>query len=106
MARRLTPREKLDRSISEDAWQSKVTDAASYNRWSWWHDQDSRKNKRGLPDLLLWKPHQFMACELKTETGIVTDDQARILREWEQAGVETHVWRPHDWDEVAARLRS
>jgi hypothetical protein len=102
----LTPHQRLLRSISEADWQSTVIDLATILKWNWWHDNDSRRNKGGLPDLLLWRPGDFIAVELKRETGIVSDKQARILAEWEAAGVETYVWRPSDRAEVEWRLRA
>lgn len=92
--------------IPEASWQTTVIDLAQTYNWDYWHDTDSRKSKAGLPDLLLWKPGQFMACELKKETGVISNDQAVMLHAWELAGVEVHVWRPSMLVDVERRLRT
>lgn len=105
MARRLTPEEKLLRTISEEQWQDKVCAMASWLHWSWWHDNDSRRNKAGLPDLLVWGYGQFFMVELKKETGKLSPMQESQITALRAASVEVHVWRPSDSPEVEARLR-
>ncbi len=58
----------------------------------------------GWPDLVLWRPGQFLAVELKTDTGMLTVEQAAVLDGLRAAGVDTRVWRPRDFDEIQATL--
>jgi hypothetical protein len=102
----LTPIERYIRSISEDDWQATVIPIAGYQGWDYWHDTDSRRSKAGLPDLLLWKPGQFMAVELKKELGVVSSAQLMMLSAWDRAGVECHIWRPSHEAYVKIRLHA
>lgn len=86
------------RAMSEDQLQACVTDAAERGGWLWWHDVDSRRNKSGLPDLILVHPRtgRLLFVELKSATGKprpaqITWLQALTIRH------ETYLWRPADW---------
>jgi hypothetical protein len=59
----------------------------------------------GWPDLFAWRPGRAVAIELKTETGLVSAAQERVLAELNGAGVEARVARPSQWDELVAWLR-
>lgn len=63
-------------------------------------------NVVGWPDLLLWHEQQrrVIAAELKSEKGTVTDEQRQVLDSLAAAGLETHVWRPSDMDDIARVL--
>lgn len=113
--------------LPEAAFQRQVTDFAALNGWTWWHDNDSVRNHPGFPDLVLVRDRSLVFAELKTETGRLSGEQ----RAWiallgmvetgvaelaatlaivapdvhvERPAVEVRVWRPSDWDEIAARL--
>lgn len=84
--------------MSEAELQTNVTDTAETGGWLWWHDVDSRKNRRGLPDLILCHPQtgRLVWVELKSDTGKLRPDQ----RKWLRALVISHecyIWRPKDW---------
>lgn len=51
----------------------------------------------GWPDLILCGHRRFLVAELKSDTGSLSDDQARWRLEMDLAGIEYHVWRPVDW---------
>jgi hypothetical protein len=51
----------------------------------------------GWPDLLMCRGDRIVAAELKSDRGIVTQDQANWLSALRAGGVETYVWRPADW---------
>lgn len=59
----------------------------------------------GWPDLVLVKDGRLVVAELKSAAGRVRDEQRRWLEALEAAGVETHVWRPDDWDAILEVLR-
>ncbi len=65
-------------------------------------------NVIGWPDLLLWHERQrrVVAAELKTDTGRPSAEQLAVLASLEAAGIETHVWRPSQFDEIQGRLRA
>jgi hypothetical protein len=92
-------------AITEKEWQETVVQLATYCRWHHFHPYDSRRSTPGWPDLVLVRAPEFIVVELKTETGKLRPEQVDWLTWLAQCGVETHVWRPSDFDEVVARLR-
>jgi hypothetical protein len=101
----VSARSVLPPKLSEASWQRVVIELAEHRQWSVWHDQDTRRNRAGLPDLLLVRGDRFMARELKTDTGRVRPEQKAWLDGLAAAGVDSGVWRPADWDRVQAELR-
>lgn len=100
---------------SEAEWQAFVTDALDLGGWKWWHDEDSRRNKAGLPDLIAAHPGRgILFAELKTETGRLRPEQASWLSYLGRASespfwdavkgcrprVFVRLWRPSDWRDV------
>lgn len=98
-------RQALDAVVPEREFQASVVDLALLRGWRAWHDNDSRRNVAGLPDLLLVRPPRLLFAELKTEKGRLSPAQ----REWLDAlgrcpGIEVHVWRPGNWPEIEEAL--
>ena len=102
--------------ISETDWQQQVIDLAHIYGWRHLHVRRSigkgRKwvtatNVVGWPDLFLWNEAQkrTLAVELKSEKGIVTQDQLIVLGSLAAAGVETAIWRPSDIETARDVLR-
>ncbi len=91
--------------ISERQLQQTVETLAEYLGWWVWHDNDSRRNKAGWPDLVLIRPGRLIFAELKTETGRLTDEQRRILSMLKMAGQEVYVWRPMDMETIRGILK-
>jgi hypothetical protein len=98
---------------TEAAFQGQVVELARMTGWKTMHVRRSvGKGHRwttstsvvGWPDLILWRPGRIIAAELKSDTGQVTCDQALVLASLEEAGMECHVWRPRDLDEIAGVL--
>jgi hypothetical protein len=98
--------------LAEKDFQRAVIDYAKLRNWLVFHDTDSRKNSRGLPDLILCRPgrdgkHGRLAfVELKTDRGRLRPEQ----KEWLEAlatvsCVETYVFRPSQWQEIERILR-
>lgn len=90
--------------MTEREWQAQVVDAARLMGWRVYHTHDSRRSAPGWPDLALVRDRLVMA-ELKTQTGRVSPEQQQWLALLDAAGVETHLWRPSDLDEVLAVLK-
>lgn len=81
---------------SEAQFQQAVTDLATLRGWLYFHDHDSRRNKRGFPDLVLAHPRtgQLLFVELKKADGRVSVDQQRWLDALRRGGHRAEVWRP------------
>lgn len=103
---RLDARERLLRSISEDDWHVTVRQTAEAFGWWAWHDNDSRRNEAGWPDLALIRPPRFVFAELKTQTGRLSVAQRGLLGLMARCpGVEVYVWRPSDQRDMERILR-
>lgn len=92
--------------VTEADWQAKILGYARLRGWQDWHDNDSRRNDAGLPDLILWHPTAggHLMVEVKKQTGRLRPAQARTIASMRAAGIEVHIWRPSDWAAVQLRL--
>jgi hypothetical protein len=107
---------RLEPVETEAEFQAQVVELATICGWTWLHVRKSigrrngksawqtTTNLKGWVDLLLWRPGRMIAVELKSRTGKTTPEQDAVLASLAEAGVETYVWRPSDWDEIAAVL--
>lgn len=59
----------------------------------------------GYPDVTAVRGHRLVVAELKAQRGAVTPEQRAWLDAFAAAGAETYVWRPSDFDAIAAVLR-
>lgn len=91
-------------SLSEKDFQQQVIDYAGLFGWHVYHTHDSRHSAAGFPDLIMVRPPQLLAVELKREKGRLTAAQEGWLQALEMCGVEVYVWRPSMWPEIEARL--
>jgi hypothetical protein len=89
---------------SEADFQRQVIELATRLGWWCWHDADSRKNRAGLPDLILVK-RRVVWAELKVPPNGLTADQAACVERLRAAGEEVYVWRPSDWPAIERALR-
>jgi hypothetical protein len=89
----------------EASWQQVVLELAGYYGWRHYHPYDSRRSVPGWPDLILARPPELLAVELKTVRGRVSTEQRAWLDTLDACGIETAVWRPPDFDQVHDRLR-
>jgi hypothetical protein len=71
----------MDQACTEAELQAVVIEAAERGGWLVFHDNDSRRNRPGFPDLVLVRPPEVIFCELKTMRGKTTPEQ----REWIEA---------------------
>lgn len=85
-------------TLSEAQLQSLVIELAQLAGFFIFHDHDSRRNTRGLPDLILVHPRtgRLVFAELKTAAGRVRPEQKAWLA---ALGIrhEAYLWRPADW---------
>lgn len=58
----------------------------------------------GFPDLVMVRQPELLVVELKAEDGRVSKDQVIWLNALAACGVETHIWKPSDFDELHERL--
>lgn len=101
----MTARAVLDRAMTESEWQRTVTEYATLCGWRTWHDNDSRRNAAGLPDLLLARDTRIIFAELKREKGKLRPEQVEWLSALDVTPAEVYCWRPSDWDRVERVLR-
>lgn len=100
--------------VLERDWQAQVIDLARLCGWRVAHFRPAltkhgwrtpvAADGAGFPDLILVRD-RLIAAELKTANGKTTSEQDAWLAALAAAGVETHVWRPDDTDQVLAALR-
>ena len=99
----LSEREVQDQIVRE------ATDPVVGNGWLVFHDNDSRRNNAGFPDLVLVKDGKIIFAELKRESkrAKLRDDQVVWIEELGRASGENvmvAVWRPSDRDHIWAVL--
>lgn len=98
------------KKVSEAELQQTVIEMAQLLRWRVAHFRPAMTQTgrwitpvaadgKGFPDLVLVRDRIIFA-ELKSERGRLTAEQTRWLNDLGDAGVEVHVWRPSDLDEI------
>lgn len=101
------PKGQLNKLVSEARFQSDLIKVLDDLGWWWWHDQDSRRNKAGLPDLILIRPPRLVFVELKRQQGRRRKAQITVLALLARCpGVEVYLWRPAEWNAIKANLAS
>ena len=97
----------LDTAQPEAEYQEQIIQLAEACGWLVWHDQDSRRNRAGLPDLLMVRGPVLLFIEVKTEKGKVSPEQEAFIGRLKQVKyVDADVVRPHQWEQIAQVLRS
>ena len=84
--------------------QKAVTDLAVAYGIKWHHETDSRKSKRGWPDLVLSGRHGTIFRELKVPPDEVRPEQQEWLDRLAESGLDSGVWWPADWRSGRVRL--
>lgn len=88
---------------SEGEFQEAIEKIAKEKGWQWYHTRDSRKSRRGWPDLVLWRD-RIVYMELKDEDGVASADQLTTIEQLKAAGGEVYLFRPSDWLEIVRVL--
>lgn len=94
---------RIKPDMPEAAFQTVIIELATLRGWDWiWHDNDSRKNVAGKPDLELARTsnQQFFMAELKTKNNKPRPVQQKAIDTLRMCGVKVYVWTPKDWGEV------
>ena len=93
--------------MTEAELQQLLTDAAELNGWLVFHDNDSRLNPAGFPDLVLVKPPRIVLLELKTAKGRVRPEQQVWLDALADVDtVASALVRPEHADQILTYLRN
>ncbi len=100
-----TAAEVMADAMTEDELQRVIIDAAVTHGWQVFHDNDSRQNRAGFPDLVLCKPPRVLIIELKSAKGRIRPEQQEWLTALEQCDtISTGLVRPADLPGLLATL--
>lgn len=91
---------RLAEGISETAFQARITELCSWLRLKWHHETDSRKTRKGWPDLTIVGREVIFAELKKGARERPTPEQAEWLVALRDASARVFVWRPDDWPEI------
>lgn len=101
----LTARQMLDAAISERQFQAQIVQLAKLHGWMVSHSWLSVHSAAGWPDVIAVKDGRMLAIELKSERGKLTEAQEGWLDALSEVpGVQTAVFKPHDWAEIVRLL--
>ena len=93
--------------MTEAELQQLITDAAELNGWLVFHDNDSRRNVAGFPDLVLVKSPRVLFLELKSEIGRVRPEQHAWMDALSRCDtIASAIVRPEHADLVIEYLRN
>jgi hypothetical protein len=92
--------------MSEKEWGGQFEDLLGLGGWRYYHTWRSLHSVAGFPDYVCLRPPEIMVVELKTDAARskLTAAQVEWLALFEACGIETHVWRPSDFDAAFARV--
>ena len=102
---RAAQRRALNRSIPEAEFMQNIIDQATLRGWLVFHAYDSRRSRRGFPDLCLVRGDVALFLECKTEDGRTTKEQEQwIERLGHVKRVRAGFFRPTDLNEISMIL--
>lgn len=92
--------------LSEKDLQTRIVEYARLLGLLVFHDNDSRKNAAGFPDLVIVGKRVLFA-ELKSEGGRLRPEQQIWINRLRIAAGESAavIWRPSDWDVIVQALK-
>lgn len=95
-----------DPAVSERELTGYVRDLAKLYRWRRYHTWLAKHSPAGFPDEVLVRPPRLVFAELKSARGKLSEEQEAWLAALRAVpGIEVHVWRPADLDEIVEVLR-
>lgn len=87
---------------SEKSFAAQVDHLAKLMGWRIGKTWLSVKSPAGFPDRVFVRPPRLIFAELKRENGKLSLAQEEWIADLHHVpGVETYVWRPADWSEIA-----
>lgn len=90
--------------MGEARLQRNVLDLCAWHHLLAYHPYDSRRSRRGFPDLVIVGPRGVLFRELKSDTGRMEPDQTCWGQGLADAGANWSIWRPADWH--SGRIRA
>jgi hypothetical protein len=100
---------ELPAAMGEADFQTVCEDVLRRYGWTVYHETDSRKSDKGLPDLVAVSRPQdddtivLLMIELKTRKGVTSEDQELWLEKLSRVNVMvTGLARPADWPALSA----
>ena len=103
------PDNQTDALISEAQFQETLVEYAELWGWLVWHDNDSRRNDAGFPDLVMVKGGKIIFAELKRQKRYkISTKQLEWIEALSKASgpnVMAAIWFPSDRDYAEAVLR-
>lgn len=91
--------------MSEAELQNRILDLCDWLGVLAFHDNDSRRNRKGFLDLVLAGHRGTIFAELKSEKGKPTKEQIEWMDRLRESGEEVYLWRPSDWEEIVGCLK-
>lgn len=84
---------------SEAQLQARIEAFAIKHGWLYFHPFDSRRSRKGYPDITLVHPERRVTifAELKSAKGKPSPDQQRWLEGLARAGNYVYLWYPRHW---------
>ena len=82
--------------MTEADLQRAVIDLIRWLGLHYFHDNDSRRNRAGWPDLAIAGPGGLILRELKTDAGRLRPEQMDWISILTLGGADVAVWRPVD----------
>lgn len=101
----MTPAQKImaDAMLEAD-FQQKVIERCEALGLRVWHDEDSRRNRAGLPDLIIVGAMTAFV-ELKSAKGRLRPEQEAFMTDLQKARAHVMLWRPeHLFDGTVDRV--
>lgn len=100
----------MNNDIPEAAFQRQILDLADLFGWTSYHTYESRRSRKGFPDLVMVRRGRLVFAEIKSERGRLSREQEKWLEEladverYSLGNVKARVWRPSDWQEIESIL--
>ena len=97
----------LEGPMREAELQAKIITLCAELRLLVFHSTDSRRDLgRGFPDLVICGRTHVLFCETKDDYGQLSSEQTGWRYSLQTAGAQWRLWRPRDWADIEAELRS
>lgn len=99
-----TAKEHMLAKMSEAELQGMAIQLAETLHLEYHHETDSRRSRKGFPDVVFAGPNGVIFVEFKNAKRAVTPEQITWLHMLQMSGQVAYVARPADWPRVEADL--